>query len=584
MGDPSATHNMTWNTLGEYVNDPQTRLLSDDIRTELAAEWNEIQRLQQSLDDALLIGLIGGTGVGKSTFINALAGKRISRSGDRRPTTDRVVVYRHVETELPDDLPVEDFAQPQVLHQHELLKKIVLFDFPDFDSAERRHESILKRYLDHLDVLLVVVDDEKYADRRLYELLSDLGQSHDNMFVMLNKIDHLQDRYRDKTPQVIDELKQDICRKMEEYAQTTLRPDQLLAISAGQVATARCDGQSTVYLSAFERVETLLGTFQEEKHFAQIKEKNIHVRKSQLAEKLTATALGTENQSIIAETKQLVQQWDSELRNALLAIPTELVVGRERRSLKRTRLRRAGRRLGAPFCWVFSLMETLPWAKGGEKTLQQSELGGRIHQHYRGVFEAVNNLQARFESEFAGAVLAHREAAKPEDRLSKQSSPEVWSTAMAGEALAYIQSHEPPTSRWRRLACHVPAMLAIVLAIWNQVAPLYDSITGEGGNFFVAIARVTIGSLNPMFVLGLVISVVVVYLITSWFLWVREIHQLDGHIGDAEETIRQDIELRTRKALSRLEENVNALDGEFHQVQRLVGQDLPQSVANDGSR
>ena len=40
--------------------------------------WQEIAAAERALDDRLLIGLVGGTGVGKSTLINALAAAEIS--------------------------------------------------------------------------------------------------------------------------------------------------------------------------------------------------------------------------------------------------------------------------------------------------------------------------------------------------------------------------------------------------------------------------------------------------------------------------------------------------------------------------
>ena len=83
-----------------------------------------------------LVAILGTFSAGKSTFINALAGQEVSRSSDRRPTTDRVIVYRHVKTEISGDVPTVDFAQPEVLHDNRALEKVVLLDFPDFDSAE----------------------------------------------------------------------------------------------------------------------------------------------------------------------------------------------------------------------------------------------------------------------------------------------------------------------------------------------------------------------------------------------------------------------------------------------------------------
>ena len=184
-----------WHGIGQYLEQAEVQLLSPERRREFLETWKDISQQEANLDDAILIGLVGGTGVGKSTFINALAGQEVSRSSDRRPTTDRVIVYRHVNTELPADVPSQHFAQPEVLHDNDRIEKVVLFDFPDFDSAEVSHTHIIRQYLSYLDVLFVVVDDVKYADRRLYELLSELDHDARNVFVLLNKVDRLEKRY-----------------------------------------------------------------------------------------------------------------------------------------------------------------------------------------------------------------------------------------------------------------------------------------------------------------------------------------------------------------------------------------------------
>ena len=64
----------------------QARLtaLVDDLQTALA-----------SVDGRLVMGLLGGTGVGKSTLISALAGQPISKASVVRPTTNRPLIYRH---------------------------------------------------------------------------------------------------------------------------------------------------------------------------------------------------------------------------------------------------------------------------------------------------------------------------------------------------------------------------------------------------------------------------------------------------------------------------------------------------------
>ena len=104
-----------WAEFGQFLG-RELVSLDDASRKRLLAVWEGVRVAERDLDDVLVIGLVGGTGVGKSTLINALAGDAISTSSDRRPTTDRVIVYRHERTLLPSLLPHTDIAEPQRLH------------------------------------------------------------------------------------------------------------------------------------------------------------------------------------------------------------------------------------------------------------------------------------------------------------------------------------------------------------------------------------------------------------------------------------------------------------------------------------
>lgn len=561
-----------WGQLGEYLESAEARLLSDEERARLKADYEDIARQEKLIDDAILIGLVGGTGVGKSTFINALAGEKVSRSGDRRPTTDRVVVYRHVDTELPDDVPTSDFAQPLVLHSNDDLTKVILFDFPDFDSAERKHTHILQKYLEFLDVLIIVVDDVKYADRRLYSLLSTLDHDPGNLFVLLNKTDRLKGRYGDDTDRVIGEMLSDLKEKLRANANLELRQEQLYPISAGNVLQTRLDGEVVPENDRFRNVETLLGGYQADKYRRQVRERNIDARKRQLSDSLRSTALSSENQSILHETDSMLQSWRSDLKTSLAAIPRELLTERERRALRRARLRRAGPRWGLPFSLVFSALIDMPWSRKAADALEPSELGGRINQHYRGFFEATKNLMARFQAEFSGSQIAsENQIAQLSASEALKTSPEQWATQMATRVQARIQgddTYEKPKRKW---LCHLPVLLTLGLAVWSKVYPFLQAATGTGETgFFESIAKGFLGALNPMFLIGVLFACIIVYILTGLFLWMREVQSLDGQIGEAESVIRKDVEAKGQEVIAGLEGNVERLAEEFANVEKLL--------------
>ncbi len=142
----------------------------------------------------LTVGLIGGTGVGKSTLMNALAEKEIAAANDRRPHTDRILIYRH-ETVQPEPMTGLDGIPRQVIaHTSEAIRSIILCDLPDFDSIVAEHRQHVLGFLEHLDILVWVTSIEKYADGRFYEFLKAVPKAAANFYFVLNKVDQCFDR------------------------------------------------------------------------------------------------------------------------------------------------------------------------------------------------------------------------------------------------------------------------------------------------------------------------------------------------------------------------------------------------------
>ena len=161
-------------------------------RRSLRAQAEELSDRLASLEGSFLtVGLLGGTGVGKSTLMNALAGGPIASTSHRRPHTDRVLMYRHIVTPVPPTLIEAEVPWQEITHEIDRVKQIVLCDLPDFDSLLGAHRQRVLGFLEHLDLLVWVTSPEKYADGRFYEFLNLVPKAARNFSFVLNKGDLL---------------------------------------------------------------------------------------------------------------------------------------------------------------------------------------------------------------------------------------------------------------------------------------------------------------------------------------------------------------------------------------------------------
>ncbi|MGQ9592754.1 MAG: GTPase, partial [Planctomycetota bacterium] len=345
-----------WEAFGGFLG-RDLFLVGPDARRALLGGWDAIARAEAEIDDRLSVGLVGGTGVGKSTLVNALAGAEISATGPRRPTTDLVVAYRHRRTRIPAAFPREHLAVPEVEHERPALERVILLDFPDFDSVEAAHGEILRACLPHLDVLLVLADDMKYADETLFELLGRLSQSRENLYVVLNKIDRLERRYGEEAGSVVDGILEDLSEKLARHAGIRLGRERLFAISAE--AAFRGEGRS----GEFPRIVGLLEEYRAEKRRRAAKERNIDARKAALREDVRRVALDPARLERAERLLERTRARKAELERLLASISTEVLSARERRALAREASRDARAAFGFPIDLVVAAGSALRRAR-----------------------------------------------------------------------------------------------------------------------------------------------------------------------------------------------------------------------------
>jgi hypothetical protein len=148
-------------------------------------------KLDEVAEAFLTVGLLGGTGVGKSSIMNGLAGVEISSASHRRPHTDQAVIYRHNTAVFPAAIQRTKFPWREITHDVDPVRQILLCDLPDFDSFEGEHRELVLGFLENLDVLVWVTSPEKYGDGRFYSLLREVPKARRNFFFVLNKVDLL---------------------------------------------------------------------------------------------------------------------------------------------------------------------------------------------------------------------------------------------------------------------------------------------------------------------------------------------------------------------------------------------------------
>lgn len=258
--------------LGDAVEAARGRLDADLLEPAAALTERASERLRLS-GEHTIVALAGATGSGKSSLFNCLTDLELAGVGVRRPTTSWALACSWG----PDGaqgllewmgIPARHQVSRMSMLDHSSadtkLDGLVLLDLPDHDSTEVSHHLEMDRLVQYADVLVWVLDPQKYADAAIHDrYIRPMAGYSDVTLVVLNQIDriHYSDRERalgdvrailarEGLPDVpvigvsahrgdgIDDLRRELARRIRAKASAKDRLAQDVAEAAERVVAA----------------------------------------------------------------------------------------------------------------------------------------------------------------------------------------------------------------------------------------------------------------------------------------------------------------------------------------------------------
>ena len=143
--------------------------------------------------DLYVLAFAGGTGVGKSSLLNAYAGEEVSTAGVRRPTTSEPVAWVPAGT-AAEIAPLLAWLGTSIVRERRTIDgpPVAIVDLPDLDSIEPGHAARVDAMLPRVDAVAWITDPEKYHDAVLHDAyLRRWMRRIGRQAIVVNKVDRL---------------------------------------------------------------------------------------------------------------------------------------------------------------------------------------------------------------------------------------------------------------------------------------------------------------------------------------------------------------------------------------------------------